>query len=134
LLERAGVSAGRYELIDMGSEELTRGRAHPMIDSRLRAEQIVATAGDPTVGIMLLDFVLGRGAAANPAGDLIPAILEACSRSARAGRNLAVVASVCGTDRDPQDRSRQVAALTEAGVIVLPTSGRAAAYVAEALR
>jgi FdrA protein len=134
VLEQAAISPGRYELIDMGSEELTRGRAHPMIDSRLRAEHVVATADDPTVGIMLLDFVLGRGAAADPAGDLIPAILEARARSARAGRNLAVVASVCGTDRDPQHRGRQVAGLTKAGVIVLPTSARAAAYVAEALR
>ena len=134
VLERAGVPAGRYELIDMGSEEFTRGRAHPMIDSRLRAEQIVATADDPTVGMLLLDFVLGRGAAADPVGDLIPAIAEARARAARAGRSLDVVASVCGTDRDPQHRGRQVAALNEAGVIVLPTSARAAAYAAEALR
>ncbi len=134
ILQQADVSPARYELVDMGSEELTRGRAHPMIDSRHRAERIIATAEDPTVGILLLDFVLGRGAAADPAGDLIPAIGEARSRAAREGRSLVVVASVCGTDGDPQDRGRQAAALTEAGVIVLPTSARAATYVAEALR
>jgi FdrA protein len=134
ILEQADVSLTRYELVDMGSEELTRGRAHPMIDSRLRAERIIATADDPTVGILLLDFLLGRGAAADPAGDLIAAIAEAQSRAVRAGRSLIVVGSVCGTDRDPQDRGRQVAVLSEAGVIVLPTSARAATYVAEALR
>jgi FdrA protein len=134
ILEQAGISQTRYELIDVGSEELTRGRAHPMIDARLRAERVIATADDPTVGILLLDFVLGRGAATDPAGDLKPAIREARSRAARAGRNLVMVASVCGTDRDPQDRGRQTAALTEAGVIVLPTSAKAATYVAEALQ
>lgn len=133
-LEQEAISPTRYELIDMGSEELTRGRAHPMIDARLRAERVIAVADDPTVGILLLDFVLGRGAATDPAGDLIPAIGEARSRAARAGRNLVVVASVCGTDRDPQDRGRQTAALIEAGVVVLPTSAKAARYMAEALR
>jgi FdrA protein len=134
ILEQAGISQNRFELIDLGSAELTRGRAHPMIDARLRAERVIATADDPTVGILLLDFVLGRGAATAPAGDLIPAIREARSRAARAGRNLVVVASVCGTDRDPQDRGRQTAALLEAGVVVLPTSAKAARYVAEALQ
>jgi FdrA protein len=134
ILEQTGISQARYELIDMGSEELTRGRAHPMIDARLRADRVIAAADDPTVGILLLDFVLGRGAAADPAGDLIPAIREARSRAARAGRNLGVVASVCGTDRDPQDRGRQTYALIQAGVVVLPTSAKAARCVAESLQ
>jgi len=133
-LELEAISPAQYELIDMGSEELTRGRAHPMIDARFRAERVIAAADDPTVGILLLDFVLGRGAAADPAGDLVPAIREARSRAARAGRDLVVVASVCGTERDPQDLGRQTAALIEAGVVVLPTSAKAARYVAQALR
>ena len=134
VLEQARISLNRYELIDMGSEELTRGRAHPMIDARLRAERVRATADDPTVGIVLLDFVLGRGAALDPGGDLISAIGEARSKATRAGRSLVFVASVCGTDRDPQDRARQAAALTAAGVVVLPTSAKAATFVAEALQ
>ncbi len=134
ILERAVIPLARYDLIDMGSEELTRGRPHPMIDARLRSERIVASADDPTVGILLLDFVLGRGAAADPAGDLIPSIAQARAKAADSGRSLAVVASLCGTDRDPQDRARQAAALSEAGVVVMPTSARAATYLAEALR
>lgn len=128
ILQLAGVSSDRYELVDMGSEELTRGRAHPMIDSRLRAQQIVESARDSNVGLLLLDFVLGRGAAMDPAGALMPAIDEARKHE------LVVVASVIGTDRDPQDLERQRGALRDAGVVVLPTSGKAAAYVAEALR
>lgn len=128
VFERSGVSPARYELFDMGSDELTRGRAHPMIDSRLRAERILESARDSTVGLLLLDVVLGRGAASDPVGDLMPAIREARTHG------LPVVASVIGTDRDPQDRRRQMAQLQEAGVIVFSSSAKAAAYTAEVLR
>ncbi|HET7421660.1 MAG TPA: hypothetical protein VFL27_14875 [Candidatus Dormibacteraeota bacterium] len=128
ILQRAGVSADRFELLDMGSEEITRGRAHPMIDPRLRAQRILESARDSSVGLLLLDFVLGRGAAMDPVGDLIPAIGEARRRGS------VVVASVVGSDRDPQGLERQRTALRQAGVVVLSSSARAAAYVAEALR
>jgi FdrA protein len=134
ILQRAAVPKDRYQLVDMGSEELTRGRAHPMIDSRLRAERIAQAGDDAAIGALLLDFVLGRGAAEDPAGDLVPSINEARSRAARTGRDLLVVASVCGTDDDPQDRAAQEAKLRGAGVMLLPTSTRAAAFLAGALR
>jgi FdrA protein len=134
VLERAAVAISRYELLDMGSEELTRGRPHPMIDSRLRAERIVKAGDDVSVGAILLDVVLGRGAAADPAGDLAPAIREARARAAQQGRHLMVVAAVCGTEDDPQVRSRQEDELRGAGVTLLATNASATAFVAGAFR
>ena len=54
--------------IDLGDDEYTVGRPHPMIDFRLRNEHIVAAAEDPSTAVILLDIVLGYGSHADPAG------------------------------------------------------------------
>ena len=78
------------------------------------------------LAVLLLDVVLGHGAAADPAGDVAPA-LEAARAGARArGRGLAVVVSVVGTTRDPQGLAAQVARLEAAGAWVLPSNAQAA--------
>jgi len=105
---------------------MTRGRPHPMIDPRPRIEAIGQAAADPAVAVLLLDVVLGFAAAPNPAGDLAPAICAAL----KARADLAVIASVIGTEDDPQVRSRQEAILREAGAVVYPTSARACAAAA----
>jgi hypothetical protein len=48
----------------------------------------------------------------------------------REGRHLSVVASIVGTDRDPQDLKRQEEKLLEAGVIVMPSNSQAARMTA----
>jgi FdrA protein len=125
--------AGRHCVIDLGADEFTVGRAHPMLDARIRVEEIRKAARDPEVAVLLLDVVLGYGAAADPAGDVAPAI-EAAQSAARAeGRGLAVVASVIGTAGDPQDLAAQNARLEAAGAWVLPSNTqavRAAACIA----
>ncbi|MES2210464.1 MAG: acyl-CoA synthetase FdrA [Chloroflexota bacterium] len=126
-----GAEAARtHEILDLGDDEYTVGRPHPMIDPRLRNEHIVAAADDPSTAVILLDVVLGHGANADPAGALVPAIRDARQRAARAGRHLAVVASVCGTDADFQGRSRQEAILAAAGVILAPSNAQAAGIAA----
>ena len=55
-----------HAVVDYGADELTRGRAHPMIDPTLRTERIAAEAADPTCGVLLLDLVLGHGAHPDP--------------------------------------------------------------------
>ncbi len=119
-----------HSLIDLGADEFTAGRPHPMMDSRLRRERILAEAADPAVAVLLVDFLLGFNAAADPAGELAPAIAEAKGEAERHGRFLSVVASVCGTEEDPQGLDRQVACLEEAGVVVLPSSAQAARFAA----
>jgi FdrA protein len=122
--------AKRHEIVDLGDDEYTVGRPHPMIDPRLRNEHLAAAAADPSTAVILLDVVLGYGANADPAGALASAIQPARADAAREGRRLAVVASVCGTSRDPQDLVAQEARLAEAGVILAPSNARAAVLAA----
>ena len=72
------------EVIDLGDDRYTAGRPHPMIDPAARAARIVQAAADPTVGVVLLDVVLGHGAHADPAGAVAAAVREA--RPPPAGR------------------------------------------------
>jgi FdrA protein len=101
-----------------------------MIDPRLRNEQIVAAAAEATVGIILLDVVLGYGSHPDPADALAPAIADAMARAVSAGRHLLVVASVCGTDLDPQGLERQEQILAQTGVLLESSNARAAMLAA----
>ena len=102
---------GEHLMIDLGDDAFTRGRPHPMFEPGVRDAPLAQALADPAVGIILLDVVLGYGGHADPAGHLA-AFLAAHER-----RPL-IVASVTGTDADPQPRDAQVRKLAEAGVIV----------------
>jgi FdrA protein len=115
-----------HVVLDLGEEEFTRGRPHPMIDPAARAERLAEEAADPDVGVILLDVVLGYASHPEPASVLIPPIREALA----ARPQLAVVGYVLGTEADPQVRSRQVAALEEAGVRLAGTNAAAARLAA----
>jgi len=117
-------------ILDLGDDEYTVGRPHPMIDPRLRNEHIVATATEPAVGILLLDVVLGHGSHPDPAEALAPAIADAMALAISAGRRLLVVASVCGTDLDPQGLERQERILAQTGVMLESSNARAAMLAA----
>ena len=122
-----------HTLVDMGADEFTAGRPHPMIDSRLRRERIQTEAQDPQVAILLLDFILGFNASPNPAGDLAPSITEGKLAAKKRGGFLSVVASVCGTEWDPQGLRQQTRLLEETGVVVFPSSTQAAQFGARLL-
>ncbi|MDI6756097.1 MAG: acyl-CoA synthetase FdrA [Thermodesulfobacteriota bacterium] len=119
-----------HTLVDMGADEFTAGRPHPMIDSRLRRERLIAEAKDPQVAIILLDFILGFNSSPDPAGELAPAIAQAKREAKKRGGFLSVVASVCGTDEDPQGLRQQVTRLEDEGVAVFPSSSQAAQFCA----
>ena len=101
------------------------GRPHPMIDHRLRNERIAKEAADPETAVILLDVVLGYGSHMDPAGEIVPVIVAARKRAAKAGRDLVFVGFVCGTDGDPQNLSRQEAALRDAGMILARSNAEA---------
>jgi FdrA protein len=122
--------AKRHEIVDLGDDEYTVGRPHPMIDPRLRNEHLASAAADPSTAVILFDVVLGYGANPDPAGALASAIDTAREDAARDGRRFAVVASVCGTSRDPQDLVAQEAKLAEAGVLLAPSNAQAAVLAA----
>jgi FdrA protein len=113
-------------VIDLGADEFTVGRQHPMIDSDLRIRRLMQEAADPEVAVIVLDVVLGYGTHPDPAVDLGPAIHKAREQAASEGRGLIVVASVTGTAADPQGLSRQVAGLEEVGAIVASCNAAAA--------
>ena len=119
--ETAKLEAAAHTLIDLGDDEFTRGRPHPMIDPEPRNELLLITLSDPAVGVVLLDVVIGYGAHADPAG-LIAKAIAAAPRD-----HAVVVASITGTDADPQGYSRQAARLAAAGVLVAPSNAHAAA-------
>jgi FdrA protein len=115
-----------HACLDLGEEEFTRGRPHPMIDPAARAERLIEEAADPEVGVLLIDVVLGYASHPDPAGVLAPVIRKALATRPQ----LAVVGYVLGTEADPQVRSRQEAALAEAGVRLAPTNAAAARLAA----
>lgn len=122
-----------HTLLDMGDDEFTRGKPHPMIDATQRRKRLLAEADDPEVAVLLLDFILGHMASPDPVGDLIEAIRTAMDKAARRGGILTVVASICGTDQDPQGLERQRALLEQAGVSVHASNAAAARQCAELL-
>jgi FdrA protein len=119
-----------HSCVDLGEEEFTRGRPHPMIDPRLRQERLLKEAGDPEVAVILLDVVIGYGAHDDPAGALGETIRTARASATAASRYLSVVAHVCGTAQDPQGLERQEQTLRRAGALVLPTNAQAARVAA----
>jgi FdrA protein len=117
------LGAGRSEVLDLGDEEYTRGRPHPMVDLELRAGLLERAREDDDVGCVLLDVVLGYGAHPDPAGELAAVL-------ASLARRRPVVARVCGTRADPQDRDAQESRLRDAGVLVAPSNAAAARLAA----
>jgi FdrA protein len=117
VFRRLGLAGHRF--VDLGDERHTRGRPHPMIDPEIRNDHIARALADPEVGVILVDLVLGYGSHPDPAGVLIKQEIKKT-----------FVASVTGTETDPQVRSRQVAKLREAGVLVAPSNAHAAEWAA----
>ncbi len=114
-----------HSAVDMGEEEFTLGRLHPMIDQGLRIRRLLQEARDPEVAVIQLDIVLGYGAHPDPAAELGPAVTEAREVARSAGRTLQVVASVTGTEGDPQCLSRVSGIMERAGAIVCESNAAA---------
>ncbi|MFQ5692516.1 MAG: acyl-CoA synthetase FdrA, partial [Nitrospinota bacterium] len=123
-----------HTVVDLGEDFFTRGRPHPMIDPGVRNDRILREAGDAEAAVLLLDVVLGFGAHEDPAGSAAEAVRAAREAAGKAGRGLSVVASVCGTEGDPQVLSAQEGVLREAGVRVFPSNARAARFAAALAR
>lgn len=116
-----------HAMTDFGSERYTRARPHPMIDPELRNARLAAALEHAETAVALIDLVIGYGAHPDPAGELVKAL--AGTRRGHA----AVIASVTGTEQDPQVYSSQVAALRAAGVAVAASNAQAALWAAHAV-
>ena len=117
-------------IVDMGDDEFTQGRPHPMIDPSQKDARIREEVADPTTAVVLFDVVLGYGSADDPTAELIPIIGASKARARAAGRTVAFIGYVCGTDIDPQDRAKTIAALKAAGVLVASSNAEAAVWSA----
>lgn len=114
-----------HSLLDLGDDVFTRGRAHPMIDPRIRIDRLCKEAEDPEVAVILLDIVLGYGAHPDMAGALLPAITEAKAVFDKRGGYLSVIVNLCGTQDDPQNFTEQEEKLRCAGLAVVQTNALA---------
>jgi FdrA protein len=124
----------KHTMVDMGDDYYTVGKPHPMIDGTMRKERILAEGRDPEVAILLLDFIQGYNASVEPVGEQLEAIIEAKQLARKRGGALTVVASICGTDDDPQDLNLQTRMLKETGVIVFLSNAKAAHFCCDLIK
>ncbi len=126
LLNQALGPKHAHRILDLGDDEYTVGRPHPMIDPTLRDDMIRKAGADPAVGVMLLDLVLGQGAHENPAESLAAAVTEARRIAASEGRQVAFLGYILGTAGDPQNLDAQATQLQAAGVHLFSSNADAA--------
>ena len=132
-LENSLVSQ-EHTIVDLGEDEFTVGRLHPMMDNELRINRLELEAKDPEVALILMDVVLGHGSHPDPAAELGPAIKAAKATAKKAKRRLEVIITLSGTDLDPQGMADQGKVLEKAGAQVFLSSDRAVRYAARLVR
>ena len=112
---RNALVSRRHTLIDLGEDEFTVGRLHPMMDYSLRNSRILKESADTETAVILLDLVLGFGSNPDPAAELSGVIRKAARRNA-------VVCSIIGTEQDPQNRVQVEATLRRADSLRIASS------------
>ena len=123
-----------HNLVDLGDDVFTQGKPHPMIEPSIRLERILTEAKNPETAVLLLDFELGIGSHQDPVGVTLETLVEAGNIAKQNGRHLAIVAYVCGTDKDHQGLKQSEDRLKDIGVIVAKTNAHAALIAAELLK
>ncbi len=116
-------------ILDLGEDEFTQGRLHPMMDNELRLRRFAQEVADKDVSVIIMDVVLGEGAHPDPASEMAPAIKEALETSGQAGRSLDVVIVVVGSTEDTQSLDAQIERFQKAGATVFEDTIEAAAFV-----
>jgi FdrA protein len=120
------IELNRHCILDLGDDQYTQGRPHPMIDPAPRAELLARHGGK--AGVVLFDLVLGRCSCPDPAGALVGAIRGLRDRL---GPGAPVfLGGVVGTAADPQNLAQQEAKLRDAGAILLPDNAQASRLAA----
>jgi FdrA protein len=112
-------------IVDLGDDEFTVGKPHPMIDYSTRNKRIIAEAQDLETAVILLDIVLGYGANMDPLAEIIPVLKEVKQITQKQNRVIPIIASVTGTESDPQNRDVVVDALKAEGAIVMESNAAA---------
>lgn len=121
-------------IVDLGEDEFTQGRLHPMMDNELRIRRLYEETRDPEVAVIMLDVVIGYGSHPDPASEIAPAIAKCIADTKQEGRHLEVVCVACGTDEDPQNLDSQIAQLRSAGALVNTDNEVICRYVGRTMR
>lgn len=122
-----------HTVLDMGDDRFTVGKPHPMIEPALRNPRLLQEALDPQVRVVLFDVELGYGSHPDPAGTAVKAVNTARQELEKCGRKVQFIATLIGTNRDPQNMEQQRKLLTDAGVAVFVDNARAATFAIECL-
>ncbi len=119
-----------HTAVDLGEEEFTVGRPHPMIDNDLRIRRMLQEARDPETALIFLDIVLGYSAHPDPASELALAVQQAQQIARQNNNEIIFIASITGSIDDPQNLKRQENILAEAGVQICESNAAAARLAA----
>lgn len=119
------LKANGFEVADLGDDIYTQGKPHPMIDPDTRIKFFQKAAEDESTAVILFDVVLGYGSHEDMAGALIPGIQKIQNAARENGKTIYFVATVCGTEQDPQDIQEQKSKLEKAGVILRDSNNQA---------
>lgn len=115
----------KHTIVDLGDDSFTVGRPHPMIDPSIREERFEKEIADPKLAVLLMDFVLGKGAHEDPVGHMVEYLQLARHLDKTMGRHLSIVTSITGTDKDFQNISKQKELLEEYDCIVMASNHQA---------
>ncbi len=111
------VSRG-HTILDLGAEDFTAEAPHPVFDPYLRLRRVEQEVADPSVGVILLDFITGPGVHRDPILPFVPAIKD--------HPEICFIATVCGAEGDPQNIGEATAALRDAGCVVAGSNAESA--------
>ena len=112
-----------HEIIDLGDDFYTQGKPHPMIDPSTRVDMVFEMAKKNETAVILLDNVIGYGGHEDMAGVFAPVIKEI--KEYKAYKDSVFIASITGTESDPQKYSEQAKKLKESGAIVCESNAQA---------
>jgi succinyl-CoA synthetase alpha subunit len=117
-----------HVVLDLGEDQFTVGRPHPMIDPSTRTDRF-ETDIDGSVAVVLVDVVLGYGSHMDPALEVAESVMKVRKKLSSENKDVFVVASITGTVGDPQGLNESKATLEKAGIHVMPSNAQAVRLV-----
>ena len=108
-------------VLDMGDDEFTVGKPHPMIDPSGRSARLREEAKDPAVSVIIADVELGYGSNDEAADQLASDF--AYIRETRP--DIVCIGVICGSEDDYQGYAQKKSMLEAAGAIVPPSNAQA---------